>query len=120
MCHVPPVHECYSSIAKQGCSMYKIILFLLLPLLEFFFSIDKHACAKLKSRLASAHSKFCLYSTNQVPDSVLEIEHVSNMELQDTIQGQLLAFKNIEALCKVSELQDEVRFHNTIIMFCPS
>ncbi len=40
---------------------------------------------------------------------MLEIEHLSNAELQDTIQEQLLNYKNIESLCKLTRLQDEVK-----------
>ncbi|XP_045029900.1 NIPA-like protein [Daphnia magna] len=69
----------------------------------------REACSKIRSRLASAHSKFCLYSTNPLPDSVLEINHLSNMELQDTIQQQLLDFKNIEVLSHITSSKEEVK-----------
>ena len=39
---------------------------------------------------------------------MLEIEHLSNAELQDTFQAQLLNLKNVESLCKLTRLQEEV------------
>lgn len=73
------------------------------PRLNFSFVIDKEACSKLVQRLASAHSKFCLYSTNPLPDSVLKIEHLSNIVLQNKIQVELLDFKNIEFKCEIPQ-----------------
>lgn len=74
-----------------------------------FIFTDKEACSRLKSRLTTGHSKFCLFSTNPpADDSVMEIEHLTNVELLDNIQNQLLDLKKIDFQCEITKPEEVI------------
>lgn len=60
------------------------------------FYLDKEAVRKIKSRLQEAHSKSCLYGSNPLPDSVLHIEHLSKLELLESLQKKVAQYSGIE------------------------
>ena len=45
--------------------------------------------------MTSSHSKFCLFATDPLPDSVLDIDHMSKAELCDSINKQMSKFGNM-------------------------
>lgn len=66
----------------------------------------KEACSKVKKRLTNSHSKFCLFATNPLPDSVLDIVSLSKAELCDYVHKQTLRFGSKDIMFETNRLEE--------------
>ena len=97
--------ECWSTVTFETAALWVWDFVNLLGTTNQYL-LDREASEKLRSRLQTGHTKYCVYQINATPDSVLQLEKLSFPELTDFIRMRVSEFKDIPVKITQSRMNE--------------